>query len=113
MPNANPADALEAILIAENQALERHDADAAAALLEQKLAAANALSTATVSPEQIARLRDLAAQNRRLLERAIDVQSRIITMVAQAVQESTTHSRYGAAGRTIRAEAGLAIARQA
>lgn len=113
MPNADPAAALEAILVAENEALERHDADAAAALLDRKLAAANALAAASVSPEQAERLRSLAADNRRLLERAIDVQSRIITMVAQAVQESTAHARYGSAGRTIRGDAALAIARQA
>lgn len=113
MPNADPAAALEAILIAENEALERHDADAAAALLGQKLAAASALDAASVSLEQAQRLRELAAENRRLLERAIEVQGRIITMVAQAVQESTAHSRYGAAGRTVRADAALALARQA
>ncbi len=113
MPNADPAAALEAILVAENEALERHDADAAAALLDQKLAAAHALETAAVSLEQAQRLRDLATENRRLLERAIDVQGRIITMVAQAVQETTAHARYGSAGRTVRADAALAIARQA
>lgn len=112
MPTVDPADALEAILIAENEALERHDAEAAAAYLEQKLAAANALSAAFVLPEQAERLRDLAAKNRRLLERAIEVQRQIITMVAQAVQESTAHARYCAAGRTIRPDAALAIARQ-
>ncbi len=113
MPNANAADTLEAILIAENEALERHDAPAAAALLEQKLAAANALSAESASPEQAERLRDLAALNRVLLERAIDVQSRIITMVAQAAQESTAHARYGSAGRTVRNDAALALTRHA
>ena len=113
MLNADPADALAAILAAENEALERHDAAAAAALVEQKLAAATALGSAEIAPEQAERLRDLAAQNRRLLERAIDVQSRIITMVAQAVHESTAHARYGAAGRTIRDDAAVAIARHA
>ena len=114
MPNADPAAALEAILVAENDALSRHDAAGAASLLEQKLAAARALTALSLSPEQAERLRELAAQNRRLLELAIDVQSRIITMVAQAVQESTTApARYGAAGRTIRPDTALAITRHA
>lgn len=113
MLNADPAEALAAVLVAENEALERHDADAAAALLDQKLAAAKALASVSVSIEQAMRLRELSARNRRLLERAIDVQSQIITMVAQAVHESTAHNRYGAAGRTVRTDSAIALARHA
>lgn len=113
MPSADAADALEAVLIAENEALRHQDAAAATKLLDQKLAAANALTLDAATPEQAERLRTLAAENRRLLERAIDVQGRIITMVARAAQASTAHPRYGAAGQTIHTEGALALARQA
>ncbi len=113
MDHANPADTLEAALVAENTALERHDATAAVALLEQKLAATQALAALAIEPQQLARLRDLAADNRRLLERAIGVQSQIINMVARAAQSTSNHSRYGADCRTVRNDGALAIARQA
>ncbi len=113
MNHADPADALEAVLVAENTALEQNDATAAVALLDQKLAATQALSTQPVAPEQLARLRDLAADNRRLLERAIGVQSQIINMVARAAQSASSHSRYGADCRTVRDDGARAIARQA
>ena len=113
MTPTEAADRLEAILLAENAALERHDAVAATALLEEKLAAADALSTDGLSPETGERLRALAANNRRLLERAIDVQSRIITMVARAAQAAPPVARYGAKGRAIQDDSALAITRQA
>jgi flagellar biosynthesis/type III secretory pathway chaperone len=113
MPKADPAAALEAVLVAENQALARHDAPAAAALLQQKLAATAALATTAATREQAERLRALAAENRILLERAIDVQKSIITMVARAAQESMARPRYGAEGRTIPPGGALAIARHA
>jgi hypothetical protein len=104
---------LEAILRAENEALGRHDAVAATAFLEEKLAAASALSATGLSLEDGERLRTLAAENRRLLERAIKVQSRIIAMVARAAQASPAAARYGAKGRAVVAGGALAIARQA
>ena len=104
---------LEAVLVAENAALERHDAVTATALLDEKLAAAKALSAEGVSFEAGERLRALAAENRRLLERAIKVQSRIIAMVARAAQQSPPVSRYGAKGRAITEGGALALARQA
>src|SRR4051794_5172112 len=72
---------LEAILRAENEALARHDAVAATSMLDEKLAAAKALSASGISLEDGERLRTLAAENRRLLERAIQVQGRIVAMV--------------------------------
>ena len=112
MDLVDAADALEAVLLAENDALQRHDADAAVALLERKLAATQALSTTEIDPDQLHRLRELAADNRRLLERAIDVQSQIINMVARAAQ-ATPLTRYGAEGRKVRVDGALALARQA
>ncbi len=112
----NPSDAalaLETILAAENAALERHQPDTAIALLDRKLAAANALSADDMTLEVGDRLRELAAQNRRLLERAIDVQSRIITMVARAAQAVPPVARYGAEGRAIPSDGAIAITRQA
>lgn len=111
-PN-DAADRLEAILVAENAALERHDPETAIALLEHKLAAAEALCPDGLDREDGNRLKALAAENRRLLERAIDVQSRIVTMVARAAQTVPPVSRYGAEGRPVPADGALAITRQA
>lgn len=113
MTPTEAAGRLEAILLAENAALERHDAAAAAALLDQKLAAASALSTDGLSLETSERLRALALENRRLLERAIDVQGRIIAMVARAAQAAPPVARYGAKGRAIQDDGALALTRQA
>ena len=104
---------LEAVLIAENEALERHDAVAATALIQEKLAAAEALAATGLSLEHAERLRALAAENRRLLERAIKVQGRIIAMVAQAAQQSPPVARYGARGRAVSDGGALALIRQA
>lgn len=113
MDDANPADALEAILVAENAALEQHDAAAAVALLDRKLAATVLLPGQAIAPDQLARLRDLAASNRLLLERAIDVQGQIINMVARAAKAAPHHARYGSKGRALRQDGAIAIARQA
>lgn len=98
------------VLTAENAALLALDAPAAAALLEEKLAAARGLAEAAArrpaarqTPESAGlalRLRDLAEENRRLLERAILVQSRVLDMVAHAARQGVAQSngRYGASG---------------
>src|SRR3954447_14586714 len=104
---------LEAVLLAENEALERHDAVTATALLDEKLAAAKALSAEGLSREMGERLCALAAENRRLLERAIKVQTRIIAIVARAAKQSPPVSRYGAKGRAIADGGALALTRQA
>ena len=113
----NPGEAaarLEGILRAENEALARHDAVAATSMLQEKLAAAEALSAAGLSVEDGERLRTLAAENRRLLERAIKVQGRIVAMVARAAQASSPGvARYGAHGRAVASGGALALARQA
>lgn len=98
----NPSDAalaLETILVAENEALERHEPALAVALLDRKLAAAAGLSPEDMTLELGERLRTLAGENRRLLAQSIDVQSRIISMVVRAAQSVPPVARYGAAGR--------------
>jgi hypothetical protein len=113
MSPAEAAARLEAVLTAENAALERLDAVTATSFLEEKLAAAQALSAEGVSHATAERLRALAAENRRLLERAIKVQGRIIAMVARAAQQSPPVSRYGAKGGAIRNAGAIALIRQA
>jgi hypothetical protein len=104
---------LEAILRAENEALRRHDAQAAVAMLDAKLAAAEALSASGLSAADAERLRALATENGRLLERAIAVQSQIVAVVARAARSAQTATRYGARGRTVAPTGALALARQA
>ena len=104
---------LASVLEAENAALERHDPAAAVALLDEKLAAAQALSAAGLPLETGERLRALADENRRLLERAIKVQERIVTMVARAARQAPAAARYGAKGRPVADTGALALTRQA
>ncbi len=97
------------VLTAENAALLALDMPAAAALLEEKLAAARGLAQASAArpaarhPDAVGlalQLRDLAQQNRVLLERAIVVQGRVLDMVACAARQGVAQAggRYGAGG---------------
>ena len=116
---------LAQVLAAENAALRALDAPAAAALLEKKLAAARDLAQAAAqrpaarqTPESAGlalQLRDLAEENRRLLERAIQVQSRVLDMVARAARQGAAPSRgrYGARGAAAAARGALALRRRA
>lgn len=113
MTEADAATTLEAILIAENDALERHDADAAVALIHQKVAAARALSPEHITGEQGERLRDLSAHNQLLLERALEVQGEIVQMVVRAAKSVSVGPRYGAAGNTIPGDSRIALTRHA
>lgn len=113
MQEVDAAAALEAILRDENAALERNDAATAVALLDRKLAATKALDSDAITSDQLECLRDLAERNRTLLQRAIDVQTQIVDMVVRAAQGAPHLARYGAAGRTVRHEGAVAIARQA
>lgn len=113
MNEADPASRLESILIAENDALERHDADAAVALLPHKIAAARALSPANISDELGLRLRDLSARNQLLLEQALQVQSEIVAMVIHAAKAVPASPRYGAAGKSIPGDTRFAMTRHA
>lgn len=110
IPMLSAAARLIGVLAAENTALLALDVPAAAALLEEKLAAARGLAqvsagrpAARQTPELAGlalRLRDLAEENRRLLEHAILVQGRVLDMVARAARQGVAQSggRYGAGG---------------
>lgn len=113
MTDENAALTLQAILVAENDALERHDADAAVALLARKLEAARALSPQHLTADLWASLRDLSARNQVLLERALQVQSEIVAMVVRAAQSVPAGPRYGAAGNSIPGDSRIALTRHA
>lgn len=112
---------LAQVLTDENAALLALDAPAAAALLTEKLAAARELAEAAAqrpaprqTPESAGlalRLRDLAEENRRLLEHAILVQGRVLDMVARAARQGAAQSsgRYGASGAAAAAGGAMAL----
>lgn len=104
-------------LVRENEALAALDLARAAGLLDEKQRVTAAFSAAQVAVAQgaiappvpvpsatdqraarnlAARLGDLARENRRLLERAVSVQGRLIETIAKAAQPPV--SRYGAQG---------------
>ncbi len=100
------AAALAATLAEENAALAALDLGMAAALLAKKRAAAEAFARAQAEPTDpadvaqralAARLRDLAEENRVLLERGLRVQARVLELVARAVPRLAA-PRYGARG---------------
>jgi hypothetical protein len=98
---------LAEVLQRENAALAALDLAAAANMLAEKRIASDAFTLAQADirmpdrqPRMIdvaTRLRELAAENRRLLERAITVQSRVIKLVVRAMPPSAT-PRYAASG---------------
>ncbi len=100
---------LERVLLAENAALQTMSLDILPALFQAKSAAAADLAIAVARPvartpalkAQAERLRDLTAENQRLLARAIDVQDRVLRLVASAARQAGLRqaARYGAAGR--------------
>lgn len=113
---------LERVLQAENAALQTLDMVALPALLPEKQAAAAGLAAAEAPPARTPefaalaeRLRGLAAENRRLLERAIEVQDRVLRLVAGAAQQAGRRdaARYGAAGRPRPERGAVALATRA
>ena len=102
------------ILARENAALHAMDLPAATALVAEKSTALAALATALhtdapVLPSPlVARLRDLAAENQRLLETALTVQGRVLGVIARAAAQQAQRGgpRYGMGG-------GMAAARPA
>ena len=100
---------LERVLLAENAALVKLDVAALPGLLAEKLAASRELAAASQQPlpgtpefkAAALRLRDLARENRRLLEHAIEVQDRVMRLVAGAARQVSLQraSRYGAGGQ--------------
>ncbi len=95
------------VLAAENAALAALDLPRAAAMLDAKQAAMAALTAARSagptphSPalqQGVGRLRELAEENRRLLERGLAVQSRVLAVIASAARASHPAPRYGRSG---------------
>ncbi len=99
------ANTLAGILQAENAALRALDFAAAAALLPAKRAAIQAVENRTPGcpkpalRETVQRLDLLAAENRKLLSRGIDVQSQILGIIAGAARAAAA-SGYGSSGKS-------------
>jgi hypothetical protein len=106
------ADALKA----ENEALAALDLGRAAAMASAKMQASEALAAATAAATRTGlkamgeergttaalaeRLQLLGSENRRLLEHAIALQSRVIETIASAALPRAAAPGYGAMGRT-------------
>lgn len=115
------------LLRAENDALASLDLGSAAALFDTKqeaaatfagLVGAQAPAKGTVpaaAREVAARLRELAQENRRLLERAITVQNRVIGTVTRAASAAAAQAapRYGRSGAMTAGDGGHALVAQA
>lgn len=91
-------------LEAENRALQALDLPQVGAMLARKqramadLAAAEAVRAPRDSAERMARrLQGLALENKRLLERAIAAQGRVIGVLARAAQPAAAPTGYGSA----------------
>jgi hypothetical protein len=103
---AQAVQAMTKLLTEENQALADMDFSRAGALLAPKHAAADALAAAwraatqTDAPQaDLIKLGELAEENRRLLNRAMRVQRRVLDLVAKAARSAHAPTRYGAGGR--------------
>jgi hypothetical protein len=103
---AQAVQAMTKLLTEENKALGEMDFSRAGALLAPKHAAADALAAAwraatqTDAPQaDLMKLGELAEENRRLLNRAMRVQRRVLDLVAKAARSSHAPTRYGAGGR--------------
>ena len=110
----------------ENEALARLDLSRAATLAGAKVQATDAFSAAygaatrtgatsegelRAATEKLAlRLRDLSDENRRLLERAIDLQSRVIETIAGAAIPASRPTTYGGMGQRAMARQTPALA---
>ena len=97
---------LAKLLVEENTALANMDFARAGALLAPKHAAADALaaawraSPASDMPEvELLQLGKLADENRRLLNRAMRVQRRVLDLVARAARSAQPTARYSADGQ--------------
>jgi hypothetical protein len=109
-------DRLADALRAENEALARLDLPGAAGLAGAKMRCADAFAAAFAAASKVgarpegaaqrdgardmaARLEALGAENKRLLQRAVAVQSRVIETIAAAAMSRAADPVYGAAGR--------------
>jgi len=97
---------MSGLLTEENAALNAMDFARAGALLGPKHAAADALAAAwRAAPDndtpqnELRQLGELAEQNRKLLNRAMRVQRRVLELVARAARGTQAGTRYGAGGR--------------
>jgi hypothetical protein len=109
-----PIRRLALVLRAENDALAQGDHEAAAGLLPEKRAATAALQAmlpgAMPDPRVAAQLRALAIENAAQLTQAIEVQGRILEMVARAARAAAPGAvRYGAHGATTSSMGALAL----
>ncbi len=120
---AHAADALASVLEQENQALEALDFAAALSLLGAKRKATISFVEAEKQVGSLpaaarpgigarcSRLRTLVADNRRLLERALKAQGRVIAVIARAAHSGPEAApRYGSRGRPVRFARPLALA---
>ncbi len=118
-PVLTAASRLADVLAAENAALRDADYTAATALLAVKSAAiagltaeSTALPAGTVPPPALRaigeRLRELAAENRRLLEIAMIAQQRVVAVIAEATRQSVASRapRYGRTGHAASGQPG-------
>jgi hypothetical protein len=97
---------LAKLLAEENRALTDMDFAHAGALLAPKHAAADALAAAwraaaaqETPHAELLKLGELAEENRRLLNRAMRVQRRVLDLVARAARGAKPTARYGAGGK--------------
>jgi hypothetical protein len=113
------ATALADILARENTALADLNLTAATALLAGKSSATEALIAAHArhaaglgpAPAFAAALGDLAAENRRLLERALAIQGQVLDIIAQAVPRASAQApRYGNGGALVGISRALPVA---
>lgn len=118
-------------LKAENEALAALDLTRAATLASAKMQASDAFAAATAAATKIGaravgeerattaelagRLQSLGAENRRLLEHAIALQSRVIETIAGAALPRAAAPGYGALGRmrSLRQAPALAVSARA
>jgi hypothetical protein len=93
------------VLTTENALLAACDYRGVAGLLARKQLALERLSAARRSEaneghtELARRVGTLTAENRRLLDRAVDVQRRVVDIICNAAREKLSSDRYGANGR--------------
>jgi flagellar biosynthesis/type III secretory pathway chaperone len=109
---------LATVLRAENDCLRAGNTPGATALLARKQAATQALQAALpgneADPHWAGLLRDLAAENRTLLTQAMEVQSRILEMVARAARAAVPGPmRYGKTGAARSSIGAMAMALRA
>jgi hypothetical protein len=110
------------VLDQENDALRAMDLRRAVTLLPEKTVAIAALIAADGAPSEppdpdlvstLARLERLAEENRQLLEQAIDVQKRVIGIVARAAASVAVAPNYGMQGQRAHLAGPMALSTRA